>query len=93
MLAIVETERTMDIDELAKKIKKSLPYFAHPVFVRILPEIEMTGTFKLKKMDLQKEGYDVTKISDPIYYMQKNGSYKLMTKEIFEKIVTGKCDL
>jgi solute carrier family 27 (fatty acid transporter), member 1/4 len=53
----------------------------------------MTGTFKIKKLDLQKEGFDITKVSDPIYFMQKDGSYILLTSQIYQKILDGKADL
>ena len=29
----------------------------------------MTGTYKLQKTELQKEGFDVTRIQDPVYFM------------------------
>jgi fatty-acyl-CoA synthase len=35
-----------------------LPDYARPVFVRIVPGMELTGTFKLRKQTLLAEGYD-----------------------------------
>jgi fatty-acyl-CoA synthase len=35
-----------------------LPDYARPVFVRIVPAMELTGTFKLRKQTLLAEGYD-----------------------------------
>lgn len=43
-----------------------LPKYAHPLFVRITPEVDMTGTYKLRKVDLKREGYDASVISDPL---------------------------
>ena len=45
----------------------ALPSYATPVFVRLQPEPEITGTFKLRKVDLQSEGYDSDAIEDPLY--------------------------
>ena len=35
-----------------------LPAYAAPLFVRLPKEADVTGTFKLRKVDLQREGYD-----------------------------------
>lgn len=67
MAAIVDPEHKLDIENLAAGIKGSLPPYARPVFIRIMAALPMTGTFKLKKRDLQLEGYNITKITDPIY--------------------------
>ena len=48
-------------------VAETLPSYAAPVFVRLQSEFEITGTFKLRKVDLQKEGYDPSTISDPLY--------------------------
>jgi fatty-acyl-CoA synthase len=44
-----------------------LPDYAAPYFVRLCPEADVTGTFKLRKVDLQAEGYDIDRVQDPIY--------------------------
>lgn len=86
MAAIVDPNSKIDFESLAAGIKGSLPPYARPVFLRIMPELPMTGTFKLKKRDLQLEGYDITKITDPIYLLQSDGSYKKLTMEKYEEI-------
>ena len=43
-----------------------LPRYAAPVFVRIAPEAEMTTTFKLRKVDLQRQGYGAD-VTDPMF--------------------------
>ena len=53
-----------DIYEL---VQRSLPSYAAPVFLRVQGEAEMTGTLKLRKVDLAKEGYDPSVIKDPLY--------------------------
>ncbi len=44
-----------------------LPNYAAPVFVRLPRSADMTSTFKLRKVDLQREGYDVRSSVDPLY--------------------------
>lgn len=43
----------------------------------------------MKKNDLQKEGFDVNKISDDIYYLDSKGTYSLVTPDIYEQINNG----
>ena len=51
-----------------EKIAGSLAPFARPMFLRLRPEMEITGTFKLKKADLVKDGFDPDRINDPLYW-------------------------
>ena len=41
--------------------------FLAPVFVRLVTQADMTATFKLRKVDLQRDGYDLTLVSDPLF--------------------------
>lgn len=93
MAAIVDPERKIDLNSLAAGIKGNLPPYARPVFIRTMPELPMTGTFKLKKRDLQLEGFDITKITDPIYLLQNDGLYKRLTDEKHQEIKNGRVKL
>jgi solute carrier family 27 (fatty acid transporter), member 1/4 len=86
MAAILDPERGVNLEMLGEQIKSSLPSYARPQFIRLLTKVDMTGTFKMKKVDLQKEGYNPTTISDPIYYLTTKGTYEILTTEIYEKI-------
>ena len=44
-----------------------LPAYAAPVYVRIVRQADVTTTFKLRKIDLQRDGYDPARVSDPLY--------------------------
>jgi len=35
--------------------------------VRLSPEPDVTSTFKLRKVDLQREGYDPARVRDPLF--------------------------
>jgi solute carrier family 27 fatty acid transporter 1/4 len=93
MAALVDPDNKIDINKIAFGIRESLPAYARPIFIRIMQQLPMTGTFKLKKRDLQLEGFDITKISDPIYILQSDGSYKLMTQEQNNEIKEGRAKL
>ncbi len=47
--------------------ERSLPPYAQPVLVRLDQQADITGTFKLRKVELQREGYDPSAIKDPLY--------------------------
>lgn len=90
MAAIVDTEGKLDLEHLGAGIRGSLPPYARPLFIRVLSELPMTATFKLKKRDLQLEGYDINKIKDAIYFLQGNGSYSRFSAEEYATVSSGK---
>ena len=48
------------------------------------------GTFKLQKTLLQQEGFDPTKIEDPMFFLDtKSGSYVRLDEELYKSIVSG----
>jgi fatty-acyl-CoA synthase len=47
-------------------VAEALPRYAAPVFVRIASEADVTSTFKLRKVDLQREGYGDA-VADPMF--------------------------
>jgi acyl-CoA synthetase (AMP-forming)/AMP-acid ligase II len=71
-------EKALDefMDRLAKHASKRLPSYAIPRFVRICEsELEITGTFKNKKVELKKEGFDLEKIHERLYWWTPKGRY------------------
>ena len=44
-----------------------LPRYAAPHYLRIAPTTDMTGNYKLRKVDLQRQGYDGAQVSDPLF--------------------------
>ena len=53
-----------------------LPRYAAPQFVRVSREADMTASFKLRKVDLQRQGYDPTAFDDPLYVRdERQGTY------------------
>ena len=39
------------------------------VLFRLIRQLHLTGTYKLQKTELQKEGFDVNNINDPVFFM------------------------
>jgi fatty-acyl-CoA synthase len=78
-----------DITGLAAAVDLGLPAYARPVFVRLQSEIEITGTFKYRKMDLVAEGFDPTVVKQPVYFRDAARGYVRLTKPGFAKILSG----
>ena len=82
-MAALVANRDFDPSTLAGKIAGNLASFARPVFMRLRPEMEITGTFKLKKVDLVKDGFDPGRINDPLYwYNQASGCYEALSQRL-----------
>ena len=82
--------RELDVDGLAAHVARELPPYARPVFVRVQSEMEVTGTFKMVKGDLKREGYDISAIDDPVYVMKPgSATYEALVPEYLETIRAG----
>ncbi|CAH2238077.1 long-chain fatty acid transport protein 1-like [Pararge aegeria] len=95
MCGIVDDNNSLDLDKLAKDLARDLPPYARPVFLRVMTSLDMTGTFKMKKTDLQKEGFDPSMVKgDKLYYLDlKNGKYLSLGPEEFQRISNGQIRL
>jgi solute carrier family 27 fatty acid transporter 1/4 len=90
MAAIYDPERNLDLVALSKNLQKALPAYARPQFIRLLEKVDLTGTFKLKKLDLQKEGFNPGLVQDKLYYLNnKSGAYELLTVDLYDKIMNS----
>ncbi|XP_063975497.1 long-chain fatty acid transport protein 4-like [Diachasmimorpha longicaudata] len=90
MVAIYDPNQTLSLQELADGLKKLLPAYSRPLFVRVVAELPLTGTYKLKKGDLQVEGFDVSKIKDPVYFLEKSGNYVRLTEQLHHDLLEEK---
>lgn len=92
-MAAVEQKDDQDLDltALYAALESSLAAYARPLFVRWASALERTGTFKLKKVPLQKEGFDPKAIKDPIFFLDgKNRKFVPLTEQLYEDIVGGR---
>ena len=90
MISLYDPEEEIDLAQLAEGIKKQLPSFARPLFVRFVKHLDITGTFKLRKFNLQKEGFDPSIISDKLFFLHpKTGKYEILNVELFNSIING----
>ena len=78
-----------DIDALNTLIDRDLPNYAQPRFLRLQQEFETTGTFKYKKSDLVEQGYDPSKVDDPLYVREPGAGVRPLDAAEYEAIASG----
>jgi len=91
-MAALVVDGWFDVNALAARL--ALPHYEKPIFLRLQPEIAVTGTFKQRKVELVKEGFDPTVLPDPIYWLNPtSGRYEVLTPAIYADIVEDKVKL
>ncbi len=85
-----DPDEEVDIPSLSSAVEKKLPKYAQPMFIRLTKRLDLTGTAKLIKINFKKEGYDITKVTEPIFYKATGESeYNPLDINTFEKIMTA----
>jgi fatty-acyl-CoA synthase len=93
-MAALVVDGAFDVTSLAAHLKPRLPAYARPIFLRLTPALDVTGTFKQRKIDLVREGFDPAAITDPLYWLNPAfGNYELLTPAHFADIVEGRVKL
>ncbi|MFI5307228.1 MAG: long-chain-acyl-CoA synthetase [Polyangiales bacterium] len=91
MAALVLAEgRSFDPGEFKAHVDQALPGYARPLFVRLRGAMAVTATFKLKKHDLQREGFDPTASEDALYFRHpERNEYVRLDPELYARINQG----
>ena len=80
----------LDLQGFAEYVSRELPSYARPVFLRVQREIEVTGTMKMVKGDLKRDGYDVGAVEDPLYVLPPGAdSYRPLDADLYASIAAG----
>jgi fatty-acyl-CoA synthase len=66
-MAALVVGRDFDMVALRRHMADRLPEYARPLFLRLRADFDRTTTFRPKKQDLAREGYDPAVISDALY--------------------------
>src|SRR5690606_24431368 len=56
------------LEGLRDYLARELPSYARPLFIRMQPVMETTGTFKYRKIDLVRDGFDPARIEQPVFF-------------------------
>ncbi len=71
--------------------ERHLPAYARPCFVRAVPEMDVTGTLKQRKLALAAEAYDPALVRDPLWVRDDAArTYVPLTPELAAAIRSGR---
>ena len=89
-MVAITPETGFDIAGLRAYLDRELPSYARPIFVRIQPAQETTGTFKYRKIDLVRDGFDPAKIEHALYFENpETAAYQPITPDLYRQIQAG----
>lgn len=89
-MAVIVAEQDVPLDGLKRHVDAQLPPYARPLFLRMRREMETTGTFKYRKMELVAEGFDPAVIAEPILFDHPaTGGYVRLDPGLYAEIQAG----
>ena len=89
-MAAIVCHDECDLARLHHHLQTVLPDYARPLFLRIRKSSDMTATFKQKKVDLAKQGFDPSAIADPLYFNDaKAGRFVPLDAALYRQICSG----
>jgi fatty-acyl-CoA synthase len=89
MVAIVADDR-FDLDDLPEHLARRLPSYARPVFVRLCATLDSTETFKQKKHELVRDGFDPIRIADAMFFRDpSSGAYRPLDPDAYIGLANG----
>jgi len=89
MVAIVTDDR-FDFGQFKDHLARRLPAYACPAFIRIAAALDSTETFKQKKQDLIRAGFDPSRVTDPLFFRDpKSGDFLPIDAARFALISEG----
>ncbi|XP_038601672.1 long-chain fatty acid transport protein 4 [Tachyglossus aculeatus] len=90
MAAVADPDISCDLERFARALEKELPAYARPIFLRFLPEVNKTGTYKFQKADLRRESFNPSVVKDPLFYLNAHlGRYLPLDAEAYGRIQSG----
>jgi len=93
-MAAIVCNGACNLTDLHAHLAANLPDYARPLFLRVQSEIDVTGTFKQKKVELVKEGFDPSQIADPIYFNDpQSRCFVRLDPALYERIEKGEVRL
>ena len=93
-MAALTLEGDFDGVALAQHLCGRLPAYAVPLFLRLRPQQETTSTFKFRKVDLKREGFDPGKVREPLYLLADRGlGYQPLDGRLHARVMAGELRL
>ena len=89
-MAAVVADGRFDLSEFRDRLSRRLPAYACPVILRFCAFLDATETFKQKKHQLVREGFDPRLLTDPLFFRDpKSGAYRPLDAAGYARILDG----
>ena len=89
-MAALVIDQNFDFNILADHLARRLPSYAHPLFLRIMDTLDLTETFKQKKHQLIREGFDPVVVTDPLHLRDpQRGAYVPLDHALYARITAS----
>ncbi len=89
-MVTMSADSDIDLAGLREHIHAQLPVYARPLILRIRHEMEVTGTFKQKKVDLRNDGFDPARIGDDLFFDNpETGRFEPIDADLYRRIQSG----
>ena len=93
-MAALVVEGALDFSEFRRHLARRLPSYARPLFLRLKDRIEITATFKHRKLDLVREGFDPGACGDAVFLDDPaQQAFVTVDNALYEEITAGKVRL
>ncbi len=89
-MAAITPKHGIDPAALYAHMSKHVPAYARPVFLRFQDDVEITGTLKVRKVDLVKDGFDPATTTDLLFVVDNDHhTYRPIDADLMRQIVSG----
>ncbi|XP_040268561.1 solute carrier family 27 member 3 [Bufo bufo] len=80
----------LDPDAVFCHVVEFLPSYARPRFLRVMDQMESTGTFKQQKQQLVQDGFSPSHIQEPLYFLDEAArTYRPLTEDLYSRIMAS----
>ena len=89
-MAALVADEPLDLPALRAHLRRRLPAYARPLFLRRRPALDRTATFKHTKLDLARDGFDPRTTDDVIYFDDpERQAFVRLDRALYDRITTG----
>jgi fatty-acyl-CoA synthase len=93
-MAAIVAKDNLNLTLLHDHLAQALPEYARPLFLRIRGDMDVTTTFKQKKIDILKDGFDPGRVADPIYFNDpQKKAFVRLDADLYRDINAGRIRL
>jgi fatty-acyl-CoA synthase len=90
-MAALLVEDEFDLVDFAAYANRELAAYARPLFLRLTGQVQVTATYKYRKIEFTEEAYDPRRVSDPLYYWNHdNKVFREIDNQVYQDIQAGK---